>query len=188
MAHGSAYRCKQIILAPHNQKQSTLIQTNSGLSHTSSSCYKEVVTSAVHPDMSGDKKRHIRISKTMSWLLRHGAVQQQLLIRNDGYVCVQDLVRSILVCIIHACLTVNGKLCHPKLHGVTFPMLEEIVKTDEKQRYHLLYEPHQPDIPAPSSQLRSWWIRANQGHSLQVSAFIFMVAQLQSSFRIAHRS
>ena len=34
----------------------------------------------------------VRISKTLSWLLRHGAQSQGLKIRTDGYVKVDDLV------------------------------------------------------------------------------------------------
>ena len=37
----------------------------------------------------------VRISKTLSWVLRHGAQQEGLPIRSDGYVCVQDLVRIL---------------------------------------------------------------------------------------------
>lgn len=35
----------------------------------------------------------VRISKTLSWLLRHGAKGEGLKIRTDGYVKVDDLVR-----------------------------------------------------------------------------------------------
>ena len=36
----------------------------------------------------------VRISKTLSWLLRHGAQSEKLEMRKDGYVKVDDLVRS----------------------------------------------------------------------------------------------
>lgn len=36
----------------------------------------------------------VRISKTLSWLLRHGAKSEGLNMRPDGYVRVQDLVSS----------------------------------------------------------------------------------------------
>jgi 2'-phosphotransferase len=42
--------------------------------------------------------REVRISKTLSWLLRHGAQSEGLKIRKDGYVKVDDLVRSISPC------------------------------------------------------------------------------------------
>jgi len=91
-------------------------------------------------------KRLVRISKSLSWLLRHGAEERGLPMRKDGYVCVQDLLRQ------------------PRLSGVTLLTLEELVRRDKKQRYHLL---HQPQNPVTSSDPAFWWIRANQGHSLQ---------------------
>lgn len=35
----------------------------------------------------------VRISKTLSWILRHGAKSEGLYMRPDGYVRVSDLVR-----------------------------------------------------------------------------------------------
>ncbi|PFH53235.1 hypothetical protein AMATHDRAFT_137757 [Amanita thiersii Skay4041] len=97
------------------------------------------------------RKRHFHISRTLAWLLRHSAEQQCLYMRRDGYVCVQDLLN------------------HPKLRGVSFIMLEDIVKRDMKQKFHLLYDPRKVNSPGAPSQLQltSWWIRANQGHSLR---------------------
>jgi 2'-phosphotransferase len=37
----------------------------------------------------------VRISKTLSWLLRHGAQDEGLKMRTDGYVKVDDLVRCL---------------------------------------------------------------------------------------------
>ena len=42
-----------------------------------------------HPKDSPD----VRISKTLSWILRHGAKSEGLHMRPDGYVRVNDLVR-----------------------------------------------------------------------------------------------
>lgn len=39
----------------------------------------------------------VRISKTLSWLLRHGAQDEGLVMRKDGYVKVVDLVRAAFV-------------------------------------------------------------------------------------------
>ena len=36
----------------------------------------------------------VRLSKTLSWLLRHGAKSEGLFMRSDGYVRVNDLVCS----------------------------------------------------------------------------------------------
>ena len=42
-----------------------------------------------HPKDSPD----VRISKTLTWILRHGAKSEGLYLRPDGYVRVNDLVR-----------------------------------------------------------------------------------------------
>ena len=42
-----------------------------------------------HPKDSPD----VRLSKTLSWILRHGAKSEGLYMRPDGYVRVNDLVR-----------------------------------------------------------------------------------------------
>jgi 2'-phosphotransferase len=36
----------------------------------------------------------VRLSKTLSWLLRHGAKSEGLFMRSDGYVRVNDIVCS----------------------------------------------------------------------------------------------
>ncbi|KAH8110993.1 KptA family-domain-containing protein [Phellopilus nigrolimitatus] len=83
----------------------------------------------------------VRISKTLSWVLRHGAKSAGLHMRSDGYVRVSDL------------------LAIPRLRSVDFPTLERLVQTDSKERYHLLFESQETGDP--------WWIRANQGHSIK---------------------
>ncbi|PAV19632.1 trna phosphotransferase 1 [Pyrrhoderma noxium] len=86
----------------------------------------------------------VRISKTLSWVLRHGAKKEGLFMRPDGYVRVKDL------------------LALPKLQTVDFPTLERIVQRDAKARYNLLLEESEK-----SSLENVWWIRANQGHSIK---------------------
>lgn len=46
----------------------------------------------------------------------------------------------------------------------TFMHLQDIVKRDQKSRYHLLFEPQ----ASGSTGVDVWWIRANQGHSMKV--------------------
>ncbi|KAK1224163.1 tRNA 2'-phosphotransferase [Marasmius sp. AFHP31] len=100
------------------------------------------------PTQKQDESR-VRISKTMSWLLRHAAEREGLPVRSDGYVRVRDLLRAT------------------ELNGLDFLGLEKIVQMDRKQRFTLSYEPH-GSAAGPSSQphMDSWWIRANQGHSM----------------------
>ena len=46
------------------------------------------------PKLRGDRRdeEDVRISKTLSWLLRHGAKSEGLAVRPDGYARVRDLV------------------------------------------------------------------------------------------------
>ncbi|KAF8449331.1 KptA family-domain-containing protein [Boletus edulis BED1] len=94
-----------------------------------------------HPRDSPD----VRISKSLSYLLRHGAEKAGLNIRQDGYAKVSDV------------------LANPMFRDVTFIHLQDIVKRDQKSRYHLLFEPQTLE----SACTDVWWIRANQGHSIK---------------------
>ncbi|ESK86532.1 trna phosphotransferase 1 [Moniliophthora roreri MCA 2997] len=85
-----------------------------------------------------------RISKTLSWLLRHGAQSEKLLMRPDGFVKVNDLLS-------------NQRL---KSQNVDFGMLKGIVAADAKQRYGLISEKNEAGED-------EWWIKANQGHSIK---------------------
>ncbi|CCM02592.1 uncharacterized protein FIBRA_04695 [Fibroporia radiculosa] len=89
-----------------------------------------------------------RFSKTLSWILRHGAESEGLPMRADGYVRLTDL------------FMVN------KMRGIDFSTLEKIVQNDNKRRYNLIREADQ----LSGSAEEIWWIRANQGHSLKTVA------------------
>ncbi|KAI0272710.1 KptA family-domain-containing protein [Gloeopeniophorella convolvens] len=84
----------------------------------------------------------VRTSKTLSWVLRHGAKSEGLYMRPDGYVRVTDLVGF-------GQQLVPGAL--------------RLVEADSKSRYMLLQG---PDETAPDAG-EIWWIRANQGHSMK---------------------
>ncbi|KAF7314317.1 Trna phosphotransferase 1 [Mycena kentingensis (nom. inval.)] len=81
----------------------------------------------------------IRMSKTLSWLLRHGAQSERLPMRADGFVKVSDLLANKRV----------------SSESLDFGGLQDMVAKDSKQRFNLKQE---GDI---------WWIAANQGHSMK---------------------
>ncbi|KAJ7095844.1 KptA family-domain-containing protein [Mycena belliarum] len=85
----------------------------------------------------------VRVSKTLSWILRHGAKSEGLAMRPDGFVKVTDL------------------LANPKLKTLDLEALQEIVKADAKQRYDLIFE----EATDPGAGI--WWMKANQGHSMK---------------------
>ncbi|KAG6861258.1 hypothetical protein C0995_002066 [Termitomyces sp. Mi166 len=82
----------------------------------------------------------VRLSKTISWLLRHGAKNERLPMRPDGYVKVKDLTENL-----------KGKG-----QDLEFSALQELVKADSKKRFDLKEDEGE------------WWIRANQGHSIEL--------------------
>ncbi|KAI9684217.1 MAG: hypothetical protein M1829_003487 [Trizodia sp. TS-e1964] len=135
---------------------------------------------------SGEKARETAISKSLSWILRHGAKKIGLTIDESGYAEVEDLL----------------KWQELKALGVTFEEIRYVVDTNDKQRYSLLRKPlpsltlpptptiideslgakelpedeyyssrpaviNNSQAPAPDSlKPADYLIRANQGHSL----------------------
>ncbi|BGP55214.1 hypothetical protein JCM8202_003782 [Rhodotorula sphaerocarpa] len=87
-----------------------------------------------------------RWSKTLSYILRHGASKEGLKLRPDGFVRVEDLMKR------------------PKLKGCDMETLERIVRDNAKQRFTLQAE------PTGENGVEELWIRANQGHSVKVEA------------------
>ena len=84
----------------------------------------------------------IDLSKNLSYILRHGAVKQNIDVAADGYVLLDDLM--IL----------------PKFFKYSLDDIKHVVDTNDKQRFGLKQENDK------------WYIRANQGHSQEVAAKI----------------
>ncbi|KAJ4486959.1 KptA family-domain-containing protein [Lentinula lateritia] len=88
--------------------------------------------------------RRLKISKSLSWLLRHQGLFEGIPIRSDGYARVQDVLK------------------HESLSNVEFMEIENVVKKDSKGRFTLTYE-------SERTEGDHWWIRANQGHSIETA-------------------
>ncbi|KAF9919766.1 tRNA 2'-phosphotransferase 1, partial [Linnemannia zychae] len=80
----------------------------------------------------------VRLSKALSWLLRHNAVSQGIAIRSDGYVKIADV------------------LGHPKFKDFTLDDIVKVVDTNEKKRFEIL----------EGANGEKEYIRAVQGHSI----------------------
>ncbi|CAI2176646.1 7439_t:CDS:2, partial [Funneliformis geosporum] len=92
--------------------------------------------------MSGKYQRRndsptVKLSKSLSYVLRHGAQKEGLNIRADGYMRL------------------------PRFRGKTLDEIQQVVKENDKQRFTLIQQ-------ATENGDIVWWIRANQGHSLDV--------------------
>ncbi|CAH7675248.1 phosphotransferase KptA/Tpt1 [Phakopsora pachyrhizi] len=93
------------------------------------------------PDDSPD----VRLSKTLSYILRHGAEKEYLKLRADGFIRLEDVLQR------------------PKLKGFTVDDVRRVVAENDKQRFALLEESHEDGSHV-------LLIRANQGHTLKVQA------------------
>ncbi|KAL0955170.1 hypothetical protein HGRIS_004078 [Hohenbuehelia grisea] len=83
----------------------------------------------------------VKLSKTLSWILRHEAKSEGLVMRPDGYVKVDDL------------------LSNARLQDLDLEKLKSMVEKDAKTRFNLTCE----TVDGTST----WLIRANQGHTLK---------------------
>ncbi|CAL8264247.1 unnamed protein product [Lota lota] len=88
----------------------------------------------------GEENRDVRLSKSMTYALRHGGNQMGLHMNTDGFLYVEDL------------------LLHPQFRSYTLEDVERVVATDDKQRFKLRPHPENGRLQ----------IRANQGHTIQV--------------------
>ncbi|KAF2077056.1 hypothetical protein CYY_001623 [Polysphondylium violaceum] len=81
----------------------------------------------------------VSVSKSMSYILRHGAEKEKINIDKEGFVLLDDMLR------------------HALFKNVTVDTIIDIVKTNDKQRFFLEKRP----------QDNRYYIRANQGHTLK---------------------
>ncbi|XP_069027331.1 tRNA 2'-phosphotransferase 1 [Embiotoca jacksoni] len=88
----------------------------------------------------GGEDREVCLSKSMSYVLRHGASKMGLQMGADGFLFVEDL------------------LAHPQFSSYSIGDVERVVATNDKQRFKLRSHPDDGRLQ----------IRANQGHSVQV--------------------
>lgn len=105
-------------------------------------------------------KHNQKLSRALSWALRHNAEKIGLTILEDGYVPVQEILDSR----------------HSKLASAqpTLQAIQEVVRDNDKQRFKLDYRPRHlfyPNNEENSAQQggddeKILCIRANQGHSL----------------------
>ena len=111
-----------------------------------------------------------KLSHTLSWALRHSAIDIGLTILDDGYVPVQEILDST----------------HPRLKGVTsIENIRNVVETSDKQRFKLFERPRYLFYPINNDANENndddesnndtttvvktiLCIRANQGHSIKL--------------------
>lgn len=80
-------------------------------------------------------KSMIKLSKTMSWLLRHHVSDKGLNMDDEGYILLDDM------------------LSLDEFNGVNYDQVRYVVDNNEKKRFSMVEKDTR------------WYIRANQGHS-----------------------
>ncbi|KAJ8322584.1 tRNA 2'-phosphotransferase [Batrachochytrium dendrobatidis] len=98
-------------------------------------------TKKSHSRTSKNDSEEVRISKALSYLLRHGAEKERLVIESDGFVKLKDI------------------LSRKQFSGQTLESIQHLVESNAKQRFALRQDP----------TTLQWSIRANQGHSINVN-------------------
>ena len=88
---------------------------------------------------------NVQISKNLSYLLRHGAIEEGLKIDKAGYVRLDEIL---------------AKKFYKSRH-LTYKDIKEIVDTNSKKRFELKTEANESGVPIV-------YIRASQGHSIAV--------------------
>jgi len=86
-------------------------------------------------------QNNVRLSKSLSWMLRHGALKEGIQIDHEGYVDVEMLIR------------------HRNFVGVSLSEILSVVDGNDKKRFTIVKD----DLNG------KWKIKANQGHTLQVN-------------------
>lgn len=95
-------------------------------------------------------KLNTRRSKSLSWLLRHGAPKINVPITDDGFVKLSDILTTAKT---------DSQLF--MLSNMTLDDFNKIVTDDKKNRYKL-------EKFGKTEDMSSYHIRANQGHSFSV--------------------
>ncbi|CDW83651.1 exonuclease family protein [Stylonychia lemnae] len=104
----------------------------------------------------GHGGKDVAISKSLSWILRHGALELGLSIRTDGYVPIDEILAAQRIKCNQSELQNE---CFIELK-VDFDMIKAIVASNDKQRFQLISEINEEGVEVH-------YIRATQGHTIQ---------------------
>ncbi|GAB6019541.1 tRNA 2'-phosphotransferase 1 [Chamberlinius hualienensis] len=94
----------------------------------------------IKSESSSTIRNLVHLSKSLSWLLRHGAQKEKVEMNPEGYMYVEDILK------------------HKSFAHYSEDLIREVVDGDEKQRFNLRMCPSFGKLQ----------IRANQGHSFDV--------------------
>ena len=105
------------------------------------------------PKKIGKMKASVYFSKRLTYYLRHHAEAAGLRVRRDGYVRLDALL----------------EMREFKENGASLDTIQALVRDNDKQRFSL------------SREAQTWWIRANQGHSMKCVDASALLRRMSSS-------
>ncbi|XP_064602609.1 uncharacterized protein LOC135468340 isoform X2 [Liolophura sinensis] len=113
-------------------------------------------------DMSSERTLQIydpraRLSKSLSWLLRHSAEDYGLTLMSGGFLPVEDVLRV------------------PAFQGYSISDIKDVVINDDKKRFRLVLDHG------------SWKIKANSGHTISISGVSGVSSGSHGSGRLRRR-
>lgn len=151
----TAFSASNLKRKHHPQDPSDKKRSHSGLERNGSNDEK----SNNNINNKEQPRHNQRLSKALSWALRHNAHNIGLTIREDGYVPVQEILNCR-----------HSKLASAK---PTLEAIQDVVQDNDKQRFKLDHRPRHLYYPKENEYVDKngdddtiLCIRANQGHSM----------------------
>lgn len=99
---------------------------------------------------------HIRISKAMSYVLRHGAEKEGIMMNSGGWVRMEDLLQNL----------------RKKNKQLTLDVVHEVVEHNEKKRFEVMQDKDGLE-----------WIRAAQGHTMDSVKSEDLLTKIEDPFK-----
>ena len=110
---------------------------------------QQYLTNIAKKKMNSNEKHNVKLSKSLSWLLRHNL--------DLIYPFIED-EKEVETAKTTGFVTCTAILKHPRFQSYTFQQIKEVCDLNDKQRFTLRQHPDNPD---------KFQIRANQGHTIK---------------------
>ena len=110
---------------------------------------QQYLTNIAKKKMNSNEKHNVKLSKSLSWLLRHNIDLIYPFLEDDKEVATAKTTGFV---------TCAAILKHPRFQSYTFQQIKQVCDLNDKQRFTLRQHPDYPD---------KFQIRANQGHTIK---------------------
>ncbi|KAJ7249550.1 KptA family-domain-containing protein [Mycena haematopus] len=129
------------------------------LNTSSEHCSRRFLSSQIFEKITPRAEEFELFTRRLHWLLRHGAVPPVMTIRPDGFVRLDDVVRSTEFCFGHSALMSPQR--NLSLFRKFSSKFDQLLAHDESRSFKIIQE-YDPRIGADAM-----WIRARRGHTIK---------------------